>query len=676
MRSLLPKWFSYTAISLAALPIIEICIWAQPAKSNDLVIGNTSTLIADFQNLQSAQWKSGYFDSSGQFVPGNPEWGAVTATGGKFNSTAITSNQLVRRWQSNFSGQVNLSALLKTLDNTQIKAEIRLDGNPLMVIDSSQTTTAINTLSKVNIGVGSTLDFVFTPSQPEQNTVSTPSQPVLNREFEFRALVEATPGLVFNTVQTAVANPYAASYFGQPCLMALGYDCWDGVVPFPFNAAVKPFFTVAALIRSGPGTGFAEVSQKQARDRIVFDAWTRGEMVDQAYGKGDRWYRIAGTSTWMSETVVDNAPPEIPATVNVAATHVGLLATNHRIYESAPGYSLSMYRDYLTSSTTLVNPYAGVQAQHSLGSFIYQSTTSIPSTIRHQHVDIADEYADAISQIAHTKLGKSYLNIPACSISDYGCMVTPEEQKGENGQYSRAGFIESAAEAAGIKGGDGFIPTRQEDINVRQIITASASGGYQTLSVQGLQISMLTPEALERAASGLFQPSDNVLQGFVQSAYFILTAPNGLQLGYTKELGQFNQILGASLTSGSYVDNSPLALPSPPPSTGYPATNTGVDPYNPVQQYFQFFLPNREAGIYKLQLTGITKQAVVVITDHGQPGDGINPNDPEDGGTIIYPGEGGSVEVAVGVPEPSSILGLLTVGGLGALRKVFRKQKP
>jgi len=323
----------------------EICIWAQPAKSDDLVVGNTSTLIADFQNLQSAQWKSGYFDSAGWFIPGNPAWGALTATGGRFTSTAIASNQLVRRWQSNFNGQVNLRTLLKTVNNTQIKAELRLNGNSLMVIDSSQAAEAINKRSKVDISIGDTLDFVFTPRQPDQVTALVPNQPMLNREFEFRGLVEATPGLVLNTVQASVANPYAASYFGSICSAAIGYECWDGIVPFPFNAAVKPFFTVAALIRSGPGTGFAEVGQRQAGDRIVFDAWTRGEVVDQPYGKGDRWYRIARTNTWMSETVVDNAPPEIPATVNVAATHVGLLATDHKIYESAPSYSLGMYKD-------------------------------------------------------------------------------------------------------------------------------------------------------------------------------------------------------------------------------------------------------------------------------------------------------------------------------------------
>jgi hypothetical protein len=68
-------------------------------------------------------------------------------------------------------------------------------------------------------------------------------------------------------------------------------------------------------IRSGPGTtGNAEVGRKYPGDTITFDAYeNNGGWVPDPYmpgGGSSRWYRIAGTNTWMSGLYFDTTPEQ------------------------------------------------------------------------------------------------------------------------------------------------------------------------------------------------------------------------------------------------------------------------------------------------------------------------------------------------------------------------------
>ncbi|MEI6430048.1 MAG: DUF4114 domain-containing protein [Pseudanabaena sp. ELA607] len=65
-------------------------------------------------------------------------------------------------------------------------------------------------------------------------------------------------------------------------------------------------------IRSGPGTQYTEVGRKYPGNVVTFDAYeNNGTWVPDPYmpnGGSSRWYRIAGTNTWMSALYFNNTP--------------------------------------------------------------------------------------------------------------------------------------------------------------------------------------------------------------------------------------------------------------------------------------------------------------------------------------------------------------------------------
>ena len=68
--------------------------------------------------------------------------------------------------------------------------------------------------------------------------------------------------------------------------------------------------TIGANIRSGPGTNFAIVGQRQFGDPLTFDKWTEGEFISypELGTASSRWYRIAGTDQWISGAIVNGGP--------------------------------------------------------------------------------------------------------------------------------------------------------------------------------------------------------------------------------------------------------------------------------------------------------------------------------------------------------------------------------
>jgi len=67
-------------------------------------------------------------------------------------------------------------------------------------------------------------------------------------------------------------------------------------------------------IRSGAGTNFSEVGRKYPGDYIAFDAYeNNGSWVSHPFmpgGGSSRWYKIAGTDTWMSALYIDSTPEQ------------------------------------------------------------------------------------------------------------------------------------------------------------------------------------------------------------------------------------------------------------------------------------------------------------------------------------------------------------------------------
>jgi surface antigen len=84
------------------------------------------------------------------------------------------------------------------------------------------------------------------------------------------------------------------------------------VVGVNFSASTR---REAVNIRSGPGTNHAQVGRLSPNQRVNFDAWTFGSVVQDPVARSSdaRWYRIAGTNNWVSSAAVaGNAPNSRP----------------------------------------------------------------------------------------------------------------------------------------------------------------------------------------------------------------------------------------------------------------------------------------------------------------------------------------------------------------------------
>src|SRR5262249_33971141 len=148
---------------------------------------------------------------------------------------------------------------------------------------------------------------------------------------------------------------------------------------------------------------------------------------------------------------------------------------------------------------------------------------------------------------------------------------------GGSGYYTCVGLLESAAEQAGLNGGQGFIPNSLESV-------PDGHGG---------QFPLLSPELLYWAASNpdlfftvgadanVISRLKNWLQGFFDPADFILTDPLGRRLGHTQDLGDLNEIPGAFYSGTGAVQ--------------------------------QFLIPDPLPGAYTLQVFGLGEDAFAVV---------------------------------------------------------------
>jgi surface antigen len=77
--------------------------------------------------------------------------------------------------------------------------------------------------------------------------------------------------------------------------------------------------TAGAIVRAGAGQSFQDTGMRHLyKSKLKLDAWTTGEMVDytnELGTKSDRWYRIAGTSGWISGAIIHtnvDSPTAVP----------------------------------------------------------------------------------------------------------------------------------------------------------------------------------------------------------------------------------------------------------------------------------------------------------------------------------------------------------------------------
>jgi hypothetical protein len=323
--------------------------------------------------------------------------------------------------------------------------------------------------------------------------------------------------------------------------------------------------------------------------------------------------------------------------------HVGLLQDG-LIYESSPAYQGGNYWDLINGDNRAIAPDSGVQKEHTLGSFLHLSPSSESSPIKqYEIIEIETSLADKMEAFIATELERGYASVP-----NHWNFLPPDYQKGYYGKYNGVGLIERAAESVGeFKNGDGFVPKYKEFVYINNIFGGPAiketpweclnifpasvecQSNYSSKFQNGIVVSLLSPALMHYFATQTDSAlSDRWLQGKFDLLDFILTDPLGRRLGYTEELGFLNEI----------------------PDAFY--TGQGAEE--------QFFIPDRFPGEYKLQFFGLCNEsAKAIIGDHenGTLISGCPPEPPDD---------------RESVPEPSTWLGLILLGGFFAKLKKIR----
>ncbi len=143
-------------------------------------------------------WSYGYYDNNGDFVNQTEGlWGSLSPTGGSLTLTGQNSpTSFVRRWESNFDGEVSLDLLinhnLTSSGTNQFKRQIVLHNDAFSQAlitedgDSFVTGSSEYKEGRVEVTRNSIIDFIFTP---QNNNWSG--------DFEMTANISAHPGLVF-----------------------------------------------------------------------------------------------------------------------------------------------------------------------------------------------------------------------------------------------------------------------------------------------------------------------------------------------------------------------------------------------------------------------------------------------------------------------------------------------
>ena len=216
---------------------------------------------------------------------------------------------------------------------------------------------------------------------------------------------------------------------------------------------------------------------------------------------------------------------------------VGLSIDNF-LFESHPGHAGGTYWDPFFESGRAVNQADGVQAEHTTGTFVWESTSpDVDGGIQQlSFAPIERALAATMAALASGRAGSPFqavdFGIGAGTIAErlarLAATLDPRVQKGSEGTFTGVGLTEWAAEQAGEDGGQGFIPNAMESMR----------------SPDGTAIPFLSPQLLHAVIEGRRQglPLDDWLVGFVDPVDFILTDPLGRRLGHTSETGTLLEI--------------------------------------------------------------------------------------------------------------------------------------
>jgi hypothetical protein len=236
------------------------------------------------------------------------------------------------------------------------------------------------------------------------------------------------------------------------------------------------------------------------------------------------------------------------------------LNVSNLVYESHPGYDAGTYISEDGQESVEIQKINGAQAQFTVATFKYESTTQATTLIDFEELPIDVSLAEQMKSHIEEQIaaGAEFRFIDFSSVAGRARTLAPDQQKGgDDRQFTCVGLIEWSAEQSGYNGGQGFIKDAYESIGAMPLLSPWLLNWTMKYAAKVNDI--------KQWYQGIFDPAD-----------FMITDPLGRKLGYTPELGEKNEIPGAFYSGNGTVE--------------------------------QFLIPNPVAGNYTIELYGLNAQ--------------------------------------------------------------------
>lgn len=251
--------------------------------------------------------------------------------------------------------------------------------------------------------------------------------------------------------------------------------------------------------------------------------------------------------------------------------HVGL-SFNDQVYESHPGYESGQYWDIKKEEFVPINKVNGPQQEHTIGSFEHDST--IPNStkiLRYQELEIPISLGKKMIKAIEPQIGNASFQsiteilrlLKQLKFKEAFDLLSPANQKGENGKFTCVGLVEWAAEQAGHNGGQGFIPNELESFRVGnvmipflspELLAVSVRPDPYTILVDGIKLTQWIADQVINQVPTVVDKGKKWVQGLFDPVDFIVTDPLGRRLGHTAALGTINEIPGAFYTGDGSLE--------------------------------------------------------------------------------------------------------------------------
>lgn len=397
--------------------------------------------------------------------------------------------------------------------------------------------TSISTQYK-NIGI------IFGGSGPFISTDgANPTSPVLSGTPRFQGDITGTFVKPDTDIPTVVQSfTFDAGYFDEigstriewfdPDGVKLGQriNSHFGIESFTIEGGNIASWRISIVENEPAGYAIDNVSFVPVSSSILFREKNDGEK-DGTWGFGD---------------------DEIPG-----FDHVGF-HTGNVVYESHPGYPSGTYVSSDGNESIFIASENGVQWQHSRATFEHDAmSTGTSPVIDFEEIPIAEDLATQMQTKIESVGNATFQFIDFSSLSGIQATLSPAAQKGGGGTFTCVGLVEWAAEQAGHRGGQGFIPNNFESFMIPD----------PSNPTQLIELPLLSPQLLNYAMKGqnLLQDAKQWVLGLFDPVDFIVTDPLGRRLGFVNGVGLFNEIPNAFYSGDGGLEQIliPTAIPGP-----------------------------------------------------------------------------------------------------------------